>query len=371
MARASKLERLEIPPQSRVVKDWFPTRDSANEAIPGILAHIKTMGETHTCFCHTHTKPPADSVPVYIGEFSIPKKYRDVKRFCPCPCCWDEFAKFGHGKIAWFPEERVIRLIGPYCFRTLNAEGHETAQRNYEIEQERQRNTAFLLSNVKHLPDVVAVIERGIKVGKALERFHELLHNRLQSAGLNLWPYVRREGELPINVVEGEFRQNDQGEMYTQEVLATRTYAKLEAYEMLDPSAPRICDALEPSLSQIRQQSVWKDGESAIDCMSDEERRVAAQVLSRAVRSAKDKIAEAVRLRRFAERVNINTLRGWGAQKGCPIPSHFEHDGRHIRFGPRDGKTVGLTLPAELQEEIGEISFWTERQRGALRYGVE
>lgn len=29
-----------------------------------------------------------------------------------------------NGKIAWFPDEHVIRMIGPKCFQTLNPEGH-------------------------------------------------------------------------------------------------------------------------------------------------------------------------------------------------------------------------------------------------------
>jgi len=44
MAREPKLERLEIPATSRVVKDWFPTRESAEAMIAAIRAHIWQNG---------------------------------------------------------------------------------------------------------------------------------------------------------------------------------------------------------------------------------------------------------------------------------------------------------------------------------------
>jgi len=207
MARTSKLERLLIPDQCRVIKDWFPTRESADAALPGIKAHILITWETHLWPGHTHTKPPRDARPVYVGEFELPERFTKNKHFAPCPCCWPEFGKFGIVKVAWFPEERVIRLIGPDCFRSLNPEAHEQALDIFEIEQRRRRNTEFLLSNLPQLGHVIAVIERGIMVGKAVESFHELLHNRLSRLRLNLWPYVRRGGELRVNVKESEFRR--------------------------------------------------------------------------------------------------------------------------------------------------------------------
>src|SRR6202035_2871316 len=153
-----------------------------------------TTGKPYTWPGHTHTKPSRDAVPVYVGEFSLPQKFLKAKRFAPCPCCWDEFGKFGHGKIAWFPDERVIRLIGPDCFASLNPEAHAKAQSDFDIEQERRRNNEFLLSNLGRVPEVIRIVERAITVSKAVETFHGELHGKLGIIKLNLWPYVRRGG---------------------------------------------------------------------------------------------------------------------------------------------------------------------------------
>ena len=361
MAKQAKLERLNIPPSCRVVKDWFPTRESAQDALPAILAHIKTTGQTHTCFCHTHTKPPADAVPVYLSEFVLPDRYRKAKRYCPCPCCWDEVGKFGHGRIAWFADERVIRIIGEDCFAALNPEGHRHATDQFDLEQKRKRDRDFLLANVGRLPDVLAIVNRAIVVARAVENLHTLLHNRFRMVGLKLWPYVRRNGELQINVKEEEFRRQGDGEMYAHEVHGTRTFAVVPGYEMLNPDAPRLSGSLEGSAGRIRQYRFGEDWKAAIEALSDEERHQVADTLSRAVGKATACIAELENLRRFIEPVAINTLRSWGAHEGCPIPYIYSHNGTSITFGPSDYQSVGVPLSAELQTHIGQIEFWTPR----------
>jgi hypothetical protein len=47
--------------------------------------------------------------------------------------------------IAWFPGVKVIRLIGPDCFATLNLEAHEKAKSDFEIEQEKAEHGFFAL----------------------------------------------------------------------------------------------------------------------------------------------------------------------------------------------------------------------------------
>lgn len=363
MARANKLERLDIPETCRAIKDWFPTRESADAAISGIRAHIVTTGQPHTWPGHTHTKPSRDAVPVYVGDFGLPEKFVKAKRFAPCPCCWDEFGKFGHGKIAWFPAEKVIRLIGPDCFKSLNPEAHAKAQSDFEIEQERKKNTTFLLSNLPHLAEVAAVVERAIGVAKAIEKFHGELHGKLAACRLNLWPYVRHDGQLSVNVKEKEFRQGPDGEMYPHEIDGSRVEATLPGYQMLDPSLGSLSESLEKALKRIRPYLFGASWESALDDMGDQEKRTVADTLSRCVKKAKEKIAEVEVLRRFTARVAINTLRRWGEHEGCPIPYIYSHEGSQITFGKSEYQSVTVLLPPGINEHIGAIEFWTDLEK--------
>lgn len=357
MPTQAKLERLDIPAVCRVVKDWFPTRESAEAVLAAILAHIKTTGETHTCVFHTHTKPSRDAVPVYLAEFDLPERQRKAKRFAPCPCCWDEFGKFGFGRVAWFPDERVIRIIGPDCFASLSPEGHRQARDRYELEREQKRNADFLLANVGRLPEVISVIQSAIFVSTALELFHTLLHDRCKSVGLNLWPYVRRNGELPITVREQEFRRGNDGEMYAHDVDVSRTFATLPQYILLDAGSLNLTAALERAVVRIRPY-VFGDGwRAAVERMTDTERATAAETLSRAIQAAKKTIAEIKFLRAFAERAMVNTLRNWAAHEGCPVSFTMSHKDTYIEVS-RSGRTGRVPLPNGLQNHIGDIEFW-------------
>lgn len=363
MPREPKLERIDIPKECRRVKNWFPTRESANAAIPGILAHILTTGQPYTWVGHTHTKPRRDAVPVYVGEFSLPQKFLKAKRFAPCPCCWDKFGKFGHGKIAWFPDERVIRLIGPDCFAALNPEAHAKAQSDFDIEQERRRITEFLLSNLGRVPEVIRIVERAIQVSRAVETFHDELHGKLRIIKLNLWPYVRRDGQLAVNVKEQEFRRERDGEMYAHEIDGTRVEAALQGYKMLDPAIPPLSTSLETVLERLRQFATMEASKEAIEAIEDVQKRRIADTLSRSVKKAQQKIEEVEELRPFVDRVAINTLRHWGMHEGCPIPIIYSHNGDRITFGQSEYTNVAVAVPKDIHNEIETIDFWTNMER--------
>jgi hypothetical protein len=227
------------------------------------------------------------------------------------------------------------------------------------LEKERRRHTDFLLANAGRLLEVVAVIDRAIVVAKAVEQFHVLLHDRLNMVRHRLWPYVRHNGELRINVREEEFRRGSDGEMHTREIDGTRIYAVLPGYEMLDPALRRVSPTLERALERVRPYLYGERWQDAIQALTDEQRRIAAETLSRAVSSAVDVIAKLEELRRFADAVNINTLRGWGEHPGCPLPYMYSHDQTHISFGQSDYRVVRVPIGAALRNYIGQIEFWT------------
>jgi hypothetical protein len=363
MARAYKLERIIIPDASRVTKDWFPTRESADAAIPLIRTHLQATGETYTWAGHTHTRPPEGAVPVYIGSFELPDRYVKLKRLAPCPCCWDEAPKFGHGKIAWFEDERVIRLIGPQCFRSLNPEAHEHAQSTYEIEQEQKSNTDFLLKNLPQLAQVVKIIDRAHTVACALETFHAELHHKLPAVQLKLWQHVRRNGELSVNLQEKEFRRGEDGEMYSHDIEVQRVQWRLSGYEMLGSPLEPLSSPLENALNKIEPYNTGQDAQAAVEAMDHPQRQQVAAILSRCVKNAKDKIARIEVLRGFTKRVEINTLRNWGTHEGCPLTLYCSHDGESIAFGRREHNTVNIQLPQNINLDIGEIKFWVEREK--------
>jgi hypothetical protein len=84
-----------------------------------------------------HTRPPQGVDVVYCGEFDLPKSHAGPKnrhRWAACPCCHPETAWYWKGgKIAWFPEEHVIRMIGGDCFSKITKRATSSQRNNSEL----------------------------------------------------------------------------------------------------------------------------------------------------------------------------------------------------------------------------------------------
>jgi hypothetical protein len=125
------MANIDIPNACRRVKPVFELRPNA-ELISEIQSFIATTGLPHMWRGHTHTKPPAEAKIVYVGEFDLPLSHQSKGKWAPCPCCSPEHTKYcKRGKIAWFPKECTIRMLGPDCFAAIDERGHEEALREF------------------------------------------------------------------------------------------------------------------------------------------------------------------------------------------------------------------------------------------------
>jgi hypothetical protein len=275
MVREYKSERLDIPESARVVKPWFPTRESAMAELPKIRKHLEDGGETFTYPGHTHTKPQKGAEPQYIGEFEMSGRRPRSIREAPCPCCWDRFRKFLSGMIAWFPEDQVIRLIGPDCFATLNPDGHRRAKRRYQDEQEAAKDRSHLLSQLPKLAKAINTILQAAEVGAAVDAFHHDLHVDFGKIGLHLWTHVQDEGSLKVwgkvrSVIEKGARA---GEMRDYEDLVP--YRSLQGYRMLAKDRPMFEGPLRACAERLRPYDVGEERRAGVDAMNDAEVREA------------------------------------------------------------------------------------------------
>lgn len=350
-------DRIDIPSECREVKAWFWERPGS-DVVQEIKGHVADGGEPYAWRGHTHTKPPPGSKPVYLEEFDLPEKRLRARRWAPCPCCAPETPKYGrNGKIAWFPDEGVIRLLGPDCFKSLDKEGHEEAKRQLEIERRRKRDTDYLLSKLPLLSKVIQVGNDAVPVAKALDEFHANLHEKLALDRLPLWDHVRTDGNLRVKERSEEFRRNADGSMRVQEVEIDRVYATLGGYEILNPSRASCASRLLAALRTLREYDFGNSWRERLDTMDDNQKMKAAQKIGSAVESAKSCLAKVEKLRRFTDRVTINTLRGWGRQVGCPQPRFWDHQEDRITFGRSEYQNYAVPIPADLTANIGAIEF--------------
>jgi hypothetical protein len=364
MVREYKLEPLDIPEAARVVKAWFPTEESARAALPKIRKHLEDGGETFTFPGHTHTKPPKGAEPVYIGEFAMSKLRPRSIREAPCPCCTDRFRKFLSGMVAWFSEEQVLRLIGPDCFAALNPEGHTRAKERYWAEQEAAKDRNHLLQQLPKLAEAIGTIRQAAEVGAAVDALHRDLHVGLGRIGLHLWTHVRDEGRLKVSGKVRQLLTTGERAGETVEVEGLTTHTRLEGYRMLAKDRPALGEPLRACAARLEPYNFGERWRASVDAMPDPEVREASSTVNATITEAKDLIGRVLDLRRFAETVNINSLRQWADHPGCPVKAHFASRLGQIAFGRHQGLGEEVDIPRNLFVHIPPLEFWVVPPKG-------
>jgi hypothetical protein len=348
--------RIDIPSEASARKPWYPTRPG-KEVVAEIVDFIERTGKPYLWRGHTHTKPRPGSKPVYLDEFELPKKFRAPDRRAPCPCCSPAHPKFCDGKIALFPSEAVIRIIGPDCFKALDAEGHQEALDNLRAERQRDKDTSFLLSRLPNLWRVVGVGDRATRVADALEEFHRELHDKLRLARLNLWRDVQRDGELRVSVKTREIRRRRNLEEYFLNTETETVAYRLDGYEVLNPNLRIGVDALKSALRKLKRYADLAMRADAIDQMDGAARHEAAAEVGRATTVLRTAVENLARWQKFGTPLAINSLKSWGAHEGCMTPYNYELAGDRFIFGPSEYRSYSVQIPADLSLSIGSVDF--------------
>jgi hypothetical protein len=311
-------EWVEIEDWQREVKAVFPSEESARAVVPEALEHIKRTGRPDTFRLHTHSPPPRDAQVIYLKEFDLLPKYTKLKHFAPCPVCSPDHRKYGEGGIiAYFPAERVIRIIGPDCFATYNAEGHEEAYRQMRRRQQVEDDNQYLLDRYHFVPELIDVIDDAIPAAVAFDRFRRQLKDALkETAGLDMWDHVRDEGALRLETTRTEHFRRADGSEGSREVAAHTVYGNLATYTFFAPrhtNFSRRLEALSDGLSAVY------DAGHDVQLFDDDKKMRVASLLRRSFTAAHALFSELDAQRRFIDNSDIPTINGWARSKGSPI----------------------------------------------------
>lgn len=301
-------DELDIPPECYEIKDWFYERTGA-ALVKEIKSFIAKTGTPHLWRGHTHIKPPPDSIPEYLDEFDLPDKLIRGKHFAPCPCCTPRHPKFGlNGKIGWFPDEGVIRLLGPDCFATLNKEAHETAKEDLRKRKQRARDTRYLLGNQPRLLSALANLRQALLVAEAIVSFaNELQYVLVENLDLPLWSEVH-SGYLKVWEEFSDLSgRTGQVRRLSREV----DYAPVCGFHMLDPHLKNYPFQIEQNIDglEIVERADWA---AKLDEMSDIDRNKLARVISNTIKKSRGLLEEMGELQQFVSPVNVATIRTWG-----------------------------------------------------------
>lgn len=360
------LDPVDLPERALELKPWFPKRPGP-DIVREIKEFVAQIGKPYLWRGHTHTKPPDAAPIVYLGEFDLPKRCKLPFYWSPCPCCSPVYPKYrDNGKIAWFPEEKVIRLIGPDCFKKLNPEGHDAALAVLRAEQQRERDIRYLLSNLPVVPQAVRAVETAMPMAEAVDDLRATLRNRLEVVlKMNLWP-VLRDGVLTRRVRRTVPYRNRDGTEGTRTEELDEVYARIEGHRLLDPRLQRFAPRVTTIVERLRAIT-FEAHEVAIEGMDDDERSKVARTLGSNIERARRTFAELEDVRRFVSTVTVATLRNWSQQDGSALTLFIERIGHDLYVGKRRDERLRIELNPAIDAalpalpEIGATSFDQDR----------
>lgn len=355
-----------VPPEAFDPKNWFTTRAEADAALPEIRAWIKEGNEPHMWRGHTHSPPPPSATPEYIAEFGLSAARIKAKLWAACPCCSPLDRKFGkkEGKIAWFPEEHVIRLVGPDCFKALNKEGHERAEEKFREEQRVWRDKVFLLGNLDKVGKMVEVLKDARAAAEALEQLQTDLVKPLSLYAPDLWHHIRT-GAVHLHLTELQpFRTKDGG-VTTRPVEVERRYGQV-AVSFFDPEARKLSRSFTAVLEAL-EEIEFVDPLQTLREMGESQREKVARILAKGSERGRELLALLQERRACLSDSNLGTLRAWGRHEKAPIRFYVRRDGRELIVGSRPTHAYRIRLPYFIDRHVSELPALTGTESAPAR----
>jgi hypothetical protein len=348
--------QLDIPDDVYEPKPFYRNRDAAQAVLREIKDHIKKTGEPHTWRHHTHSKPTTGARIVYIGEFDLPVSHQAPDRHAPCPCCSPRAPKYSRrGKIAWFPDEHVIRVIGPECFQTLNPEGHWDAVETFNREEAERRTIAYLVANLHLNVPAREVIERALPTLEVIDQVHTTLQQRLKDVlRIDLWRHVGR-GALNVHEKGRRMRRSRDGSEEVVDFLDERQLHQFSGYHMFSSKTSRLASRIRGCGKRLSFIDFGNEVEGRVRAMNTEEQAQAARILSKGISTATGIFEEANGIRQGFNGMSIAMLKGWTKHKGCPIHLSISGDENNFYIGSDDDHPLRIEIPPLFWRGFGEL----------------
>jgi hypothetical protein len=347
---------LDIPDECFDPKPYYRTRAAAEAVLPEIRAHIKKTGEPHSWRHHTHSKPTRGARIVYIGQFDLPHSHQAPDRHAPCPCCSPRAPKYSRkGMIAWFPDEHVIRMIGPECFATLNPEGHWEAVEQFSREEADRRTISYLVNNLHLGVPAREVILRAVPTLEAIDHVHAALQQRMaEILHLDLWRYVSR-GSLEVHVEGRRMKRNRGGVQEVETFLDIQVLHDFPGFRMFSPKTSRLASRIGGFAKRLSLIDFGDEVQERVRAMTREEQAKAARILAKGISSAAGIFEEADEIRRGFSSMSIANLKGWTRHKGCPVRLFVAGDESNFYIGLDEHHELRIELPPLFWRGFGEL----------------
>jgi hypothetical protein len=349
---AFKGETVFVPPSSFTVKPHFP--DKPERQSPEVLEFrewVRDGKEPYLWRLHTHTKPPLGAPIAYITDFQLPRAANGETRCTPCPCCTPTTAKFATGLLAWFPDEKVLRAVGPQCYRTLNPDGHNAAKAAYDLVRRIEADREFLLDNLTRVREAHSAIINNVPISQAYDEARSWILDSLQKLNVPLHQ-LARDGSLPLERIEDVAVQDRQGNVTVRQQSIRSSYGPLSGLPFFDASLPPLHDRMEAA-SRALGRALLRCND--IESMAPTERNAAVRAITRA-RSRAVELTELLQTWTTAvSPLNFSTISGWGRHADAPASLFIRFRGRQLFIGRTEASAEFRLMRPEFQFSVRPI----------------
>lgn len=301
-------------------------------------------------------------------EIKVPVSLREGGDRVPCPFCSPGSPKFERGRMAYFPDESVVRFVGHKCAKTHFGENYASAERIFQ-RQMRCRGYIKLWSEIVGINSAISAVLAAVEpAADAIETVRE----RIEEQAPGFCAFLQRElaqtdGEL--TVLEDLGQKDRAGNAVLQRRIigtaAGLSFLKLDA---------RPCRVLRTARAALAKTSIalpdWKAA-SPEHAATDDILR-----LGRGVAKALRDIPEAIDVVRdgqaFLRAKNVALIHRWGNRTDTPFTLfHMDRNGRQLTI--RVSSYAGRFFASPLAASDHLTDILPERQDGTVQWlkGIE
>jgi hypothetical protein len=159
--------------------------------VTAFLDHVRRTGAPETFPTICRTKPRAESRPMFLRRFDVDRRKRRNADKVPCPICSPNDPKFLHGGyFVWYPDEGVIRGIGPECGDTVfGGNLYAEAKNQFDREERERQAVEFLEKNLQKILSMIMALEA---IRPAAQEAAKLYSDFKRAAPTRLWQTKQR-----------------------------------------------------------------------------------------------------------------------------------------------------------------------------------
>ena len=187
-----------------------PTNDWQN----AFLDHVRKTGQPETFRDLERTSPPEGSRPIILRRFDVAREKRPERDMAPCALCSPFHQKCLEGLyLVWYPDEGVVRVIGPECGDGLDGgELIKAERREFDRRQRQLRAEEFLEKNLPKISIWIGALNGLRPAVSEAQRLHHKLRSD-NGAISKLFRQIRNKsgGVLFVNIEIDKSNNGDGG----------------------------------------------------------------------------------------------------------------------------------------------------------------